>query len=117
MESFEPGAKAGRLLKVAGVRSRGCGMCHWWKARPTVFGRKSLRFGLRYVVRGTPTGAPADMRFVTRFPEGGLSDPVVGVRHYEGEYVLREAIGTPAYREYRFDHSWDIGRRQTRGGR
>jgi len=34
--------------------------------------RKSLRFGLRYVITGAPAGAPVEIRLVTRFPEAGF---------------------------------------------
>lgn len=69
----------------------------------TIPARKSLRFGLRYVITGAPAGAPVEIRLVTRFPEAGLLDPVSGVRHYQSEYTIRGAIGSPAYREFRFD--------------
>lgn len=78
------------------------------RSTTTILARKSVRFGIRYVVVGSPPGAPVDVRFVTRFPEAGLFDPASGVRHYESEYTLRGAIGVPAYREFVFDHSWEI---------
>ena len=74
----------------------------------TIPARKSLRFGLRYVVTGAPVGAPVEIRLVTRFPETGLRDPVSGVRHYQSEYTIRGTIGAPAYREFLFDRSWEI---------
>lgn len=74
----------------------------------TIFARKSLRFGLRYVIAGSPSGAPVDIRLVTRFPTGGVLDPVAGTRHYASEYNIRGAIGVPAYREFMFDQSWEI---------
>lgn len=63
---------------------------------------------MRYVITGAPVGAPVDIRLVTRFPEAGLLDPVSGVRHYQSEYTIRGTIGTPAYREFMFDRSWEI---------
>ena len=78
------------------------------RSTTTILARKSLRFGLRYVIVGSPAGAPVDVRLVTRFPEAGLLDPASGVRHYESEYTMRGAIGVPAYREFVFDHSWEI---------
>lgn len=74
----------------------------------TIPARNLLRFGLRYVITGAPVGAPVDIQLVTRFPEAGLLDPVSGVRHYQSEYTIRGAIGAPAYREFRFDQSWEI---------
>jgi len=74
----------------------------------TIPARKWLRFGLRYVITGAPTGAPVDIRIVTRFPETGLLNPVDGVRHYQSEYTILGAIGVPAYREFMFDQSWEM---------
>lgn len=70
--------------------------------------RKSLRFGLRYVINGAPAGASVDIKFITRFPEAGLLDPITGVRHHESEYTGRREVGVPAYREFRFDRPWEI---------
>lgn len=74
----------------------------------TIPARKSMRFGLRYVITGSPIGASVEIRLVTRFPETGLLDPISGVRHYRSEYNVRSAIGAPAYREFLFDQSWEI---------
>lgn len=78
------------------------------RSTTTIPARKSLRFGLRYVITGVPRGAPVEIRLVTRFPETGLLDPVSGVRHYQSEYAIRGAIGVPSYREFMFDQSWEI---------
>jgi hypothetical protein len=74
----------------------------------TIPARISMRFGLRYVITGTPIGASVEIRLVTRFPETGLLDPISGVRHYRSEYNVRSAIGAAAYREFLFDQSWEI---------
>lgn len=74
----------------------------------TIHARKSLRFGVRYTITGSPAGAPVDIRLVTRFPEVGLLNPATGVRHDKSEYTIRSAIGTPAYREFTFDQAWEI---------
>lgn len=74
----------------------------------TIPARKSLRFGVRYVVEGAPAGARVELRLVTIFPEAGLLDPASGVRHYESEYTIGGTIGAPAYREFMFDYTWEI---------
>jgi hypothetical protein len=74
----------------------------------TIPARKSLRFGLRYVITGTPAGARVEIKLVTRFPETGLVNPITGVRHHESEYTIRRVVGAPAYREFRFDRPWEI---------
>ncbi|MDT9702363.1 DUF3859 domain-containing protein, partial [Streptomyces sp. P17] len=78
------------------------------RSTTTIPARQSLRFGLRYVVEGAPAGARVELRLVTVFPEPGLLDPASGVRHYESEYTIRGSIGTQAYREFMFDHTWEI---------
>jgi len=74
----------------------------------TIPARKSLRFGLRYVIEGAPAGARVELRLVTVFPEAGLLDPASGVRHHESEYSIRGTIGAQAYREFMFDQTWEI---------
>lgn len=59
----------------------------------TIPARKSLRFGLRYVINGAPAGAKVEIKFITHFPEAGLLDPVTGIRHYESEYTAQRVIG------------------------
>lgn len=74
----------------------------------TVIGRPSVRFGLRYVITGEPAGAQVQIRLVTRFPEAGLQNPDTGARHHQSEYRIEAIIGARAYREFRFDHQWEI---------
>lgn len=78
------------------------------RSTTTIPARKSLRFGVRYVIAGLPLGASVELRLVTIFPQAGLLDPVAGVRHYKSEYTIAGAIGVPAYREFMFDQSWEI---------
>ena len=78
------------------------------RSTTTIPARKSLRFGLRYVIDGVPAGARVEIKLVTRFPEAGLLDPITGVRHHESEYAILGTVGAPAYREFRFDRSWEI---------
>ena len=78
------------------------------RSTTTIPARKSLRFGLRYVIDGVPAGAKVEIKLVTRFPEAGLLDTITGVRHHESEYTIPHIVGAPAYREFRFDRSWEI---------
>lgn len=78
------------------------------KSTTIIPARKSLRFGLRYIITGAPIGGRAEIKLVTRFPELGLLDPASGVRHHHSEYMIEGVIGAPAYREFRFDRSWEI---------
>lgn len=74
----------------------------------TIFASKGLRFGVRYLINGTPKRAELDLRLVTRFPLAGLFDPVGNLRHHNSAYGLRALIGVPSYREFMFDHEWEI---------
>ena len=76
--------------------------------KTTIFARKGLRFGVRYLINGTPKRAGLGLRLVTRFPPAGLFDPVAKVRHYESAYDLRAFIGVLSYREFMFDNGWEI---------
>lgn len=66
------------------------------------------RFGLRYVVQGEPGGASVELRMVTRFPDGGLLDPVTGQRHFTDEYRISVQIGASNYRDYHLDEEWEV---------
>ena len=70
--------------------------------------RRSARFGVRYIITGAPVGARTEINIVTRFPDVGLHNPNTGVRHQKSEYTIQAVIGKPAYREFRFDQSWEM---------
>lgn len=74
----------------------------------TIVARKGLRFGVRYLINGAPKRAELGLRLVTRFPPAGLFDPVGNLRHHESAYDFRAFIGVPSYREFMFDHEWEI---------
>ncbi len=66
------------------------------------------RFGLRYIVRGAVIGSSAELRLVTRLPPVGALDPRTGRRYLTQEYDLTLQVGVPAYRDFHFDHDWEI---------
>jgi hypothetical protein len=70
--------------------------------------RQWVRFGARYMIVGTPIGAPVSLRMITRFPEAGVVDPETRVRTFYHEYTVTEALGSVSYRDYHFDHRWEI---------
>lgn len=68
-------------------------------------GRRSVRFGVRYLVRGLPLGAEAEIRCITKFP----ADIATGVERLPlSEYRIRVPVGSVAYREFIFDHDEEI---------
>lgn len=67
-------------------------------------GRKLVRFGVRYIVRGVPQGAEAEIRMVTRFPDSRPARADYNrLRHLQSEYTVRSLLGSVAYREFLFD--------------
>lgn len=91
------------LGPVAGVRNETL-----VASTTTIPARKSLRFGLRYVVQGAAHGDHIDIQLITRFPDPGLTNPAIGTNITESQYSVRTVIGTVRYREFRFDHFWEI---------
>lgn len=70
--------------------------------------RTSIRFGLRYLVGGSPFGSVVELKLVTKFPGTGLSNPETGVTHQSSEYSVRVPLGSPTYREFQFDKAWEM---------
>jgi len=91
------------LGPVAGVRNEALIV-----PTTTIPARESLRFGLRYVVLGIELGGEVDIQLITRFPKPGLTDPLTGARITESQYSIRTTAGAIRYREFRFDHSWEM---------
>lgn len=92
-----------RLGAVANVRDT-----MLLQSTTTIRARRSLRFGVRYRVNGTPNGAEIALRLVTRFPDPGLPDPVTGGRLHESAYEIRASIGEHSYRGFTFDQLREI---------
>lgn len=70
--------------------------------------RRSTRFGLRYVLEGSPRGAAVEIKLVTRFPEGGLREPDSDRSRLKSEYVLPVEIGKRNYREFHLYEDWEF---------
>ena len=63
-------------------------------------------FGFRFEIIGEPQGTPVTLRFVTRFPAGGLRNPQGKVLLMsENDRTFR--IGETTYRSYTFDEPWE----------
>jgi hypothetical protein len=67
-----------------------------------------IRFGLRYTVVGTPSGASVDLRLVTRIPPPGLKDQKTGRTILTNDYAMGANLGTNGYREYHLEYDWEI---------
>jgi hypothetical protein len=73
----------------------------------TVFGSVGTRFGLRYVATGGP-GAEAELKYVIRFPPGGLRNPAAGEVIFQSEQSAVVPLGVPLYWEYHLENDWEI---------
>lgn len=70
---------------------------------PTVLGN---RFGMRYVVEGSPKGEEITVKVKYSYPE--LTDPK-SKRSFSGnEFMRRLRIGTPYYNDYAFEEDWEL---------
>jgi hypothetical protein len=65
-------------------------------------GRRAMRFGVRYIVAGSPRNAEIQLRLVTVFPVDGFFDATTNVKHAKNEYVVRVLVGQPNYRDFHF---------------
>jgi hypothetical protein len=70
--------------------------------------RLGVHFGYRYVLHGSPKGAAVQLRAVTVFPPGGLTNPATGQTRERSEYFVVKAIDDPTYRDYSFDAAWEM---------
>lgn len=64
-------------------------------------------FGVTFEVVGEPKGQPVTIRFVTRFPPGGLRNPQTGRVLLVAENDRVHTIGQTTYRSYTFDEPWE----------
>ena len=70
---------------------------------PAVLGN---RFGMRYVVEGSPKGEEITVKVRYSYPE--LTDPK-SKRSFSGnEFVRRLKIGIPYYNDYAFEEDWEL---------
>jgi hypothetical protein len=74
----------------------------------TIMGVKGVRFGMRYVLTGAPTGADVELKMVTIFPPAGLRDPTTGKTHYHDEHFIARKIGNKSYRDYCLENDWEV---------
>src|SRR5262245_57972040 len=67
-----------------------------------------MRFGFRFRVVGSPGGARVDLKFVSRFPSQGLTNPARGKTFSTSEFHSDATIGETTYRGYSFDYDWEV---------
>jgi hypothetical protein len=67
-----------------------------------------MKFGFRFRVIGSPRGARIDLKFVSRFPSRGLTNPAGGKTFSTSEFHSGAIVGETTYRGYSFDHDWEV---------
>ena len=73
-----------------------------------ILGQIGVRFGLRYIPIGSPSGAAAGLNLAVTFPRQGLRKPNTGETLYRIEHVVSAEIGATMYRDYAFENDWEI---------
>jgi Domain of unknown function (DUF3859) len=78
------------------------------QATTTIPALTGMQFGFRFKVVGSPRGARVDLKFVSRFPGRGLTNPVNGKTFSISEFQSDAIVGETTYRGYSFDHDWEV---------
>jgi hypothetical protein len=73
-----------------------------------ILARVGVRFGLRYLAVGPPNGRSVALRLMTYFPATGLRNPDTRQTFFHSEHNVIIQIGATRYREYHFEHDWEI---------
>ncbi len=78
------------------------------KSTTVVPARKGIRFGLRYVIVGSSPGTTVELGLAINFPAPGLRAPGGHATYLRSEVAVPRVIGAAGYREFHFDHDWEI---------
>lgn len=70
---------------------------------PAVLG---LRFGLRYIIKGSPSDNPISITCKVLLP--GLTNPKTGEKIFVDEWSSTKKIGTLTYDGYMFEREWEL---------
>lgn len=107
MELFKLTAAARRLIILVWPRHEcsGCVSCSEHDHDPCTEIVK-IRTALRHRRRASQSQSERATR--NSFSRSGPRPPVNGLRYHRSEHTIQGVIGAPAYREFRFDRSWEI---------
>lgn len=78
------------------------------QATTTIPALVGMKFGYRFKVVGSPGGARVDLKFVSRFPGRGLTNPASGKTFSTSEFHSDAIVEEVTYRGYSFDHDWEV---------
>lgn len=74
----------------------------------TVPARRGIRFGFRYVILGSPKGKNVELGLAINFPKPGFHAPGSDTTYLRSEVTAVRPVGKMAYREFQFDHDWEM---------
>jgi hypothetical protein len=98
--SAAPGTASGRLQSIANVSHT--------ETTLTIPAQPGVRFGFRYTVVGSPTGAVVPLHFVTIFPKPGLLNPETQQLKSQNDYDGEVRIGDINAKLYILNHDWEL---------
>lgn len=67
-----------------------------------------VQFGFRYIVRGVPEGAKAQISMVTILPPEGLRNTKTGDVKYRNQHTVYNTLGKKSFRAYLIEEEWEI---------
>lgn len=114
VEISDPGIYRTEIEKTVDAPDTAAGKHHVVRSRKLVErttripALRSTEFGFTYRVIGNPANASVTLRFVTRFPPGGLRNPSTNTVHSFNETTVTATLGRLRIEGYRFDHEWEI---------
>lgn len=77
------------------------------KVTTTVPAEVGIRFGVRFIVDGTPRGEPVTLTYITRFPPQGLRNPDTGKTFAQNEFKWNTHVNQIDFRTYTLDNTWE----------
>jgi hypothetical protein len=109
----EPGIYQARTIKTIGNpfgvgRINTVDSIKLMKSTTIVPAREGVRFGFRYIIKGAPKGSRVELRLSINFPTPGLRIPHSQRIYLRNEYFATKTVGSSAYREFQFEHDWEI---------
>jgi hypothetical protein len=67
-----------------------------------------MHFGIRYTIRGFPTGARVPIKVVQRYPIAGLLNPRTRKTTYAYQQTSMKVVGYPAFEGYHLGAAWEL---------
>jgi hypothetical protein len=95
-------------VDAQGMRENAEADIHLRRTTTIIPARPGLAFGLTYRLEGAPAGDGAEVRWIVRFPPGGLhpkGKPPLTMLDRPGQIV---PIGEEMFCDYKFDEPWEL---------